>query len=52
MTALKKHLSMGRLTWDVNIWATFLPDLKERIVFQTVSNSAWIESFGLVDQSP
>ena len=51
MTALKKHLSMGRLTWDVNIWATFLPDVKERIVFQTVSDSAWIESFGLVDQS-
>jgi hypothetical protein len=55
MTALKKHLSMGLLTWDVNIWAYFLPSLKGRVVFQSVSDTVWKESIGTVetsDQSP
>lgn len=65
MTALKKHLSMGKLTWDANIWAYFLPSVKQRVVwytpnvYQTSSESVLMESFGLinplgvpVDQSP
>jgi len=33
MTALKKFLSMGCITWEVNVWASFVDSLKDRIVW-------------------
>jgi hypothetical protein len=33
MTGLKKHLSMGCLTWDVNIWVSFLGSVKDRVIW-------------------
>lgn len=47
MTALKKYLSMGCLTWDVNIWASFLRSVKDRVIWyrpeicQTNSGDSW-----------
>ena len=33
MTALKKFLSMGAITWEVNVWASFAHSVKDRIVW-------------------
>jgi hypothetical protein len=57
MTALKKHLSMGLLTWDVNIWASFIASVKDRIVWyrpeitQTASGHSCGDS-GILYESP
>lgn len=32
-TALKKFLSMGTITWEVNVWASFTHSVKDRIVW-------------------
>ena len=33
LTALKKFLAMGTITWEVCVWASFANDLKHRIVW-------------------
>ena len=33
MTALKRYLDMGCITWEVNVWASFANSLKDRIVW-------------------
>ncbi len=33
ITALKRYLDMGCITWEVNVWASFANSLKDRIVW-------------------